>query len=204
MKVKMLLFVLAVLLASCQPVINPIPDIQEVTRIVEQTVKVIQIVEQTLEVPKIVKETVIQTELVEITPTKQPISSSEFELKPEYFDAMKALFNHFNYLDMKDCEAHYYARSKHNQRNSLEGTIVYCEKTVGNVEVVYIYPFNYQYYFEGKRIVKEPEGHIYLISFVLWEEMSLGEMVERPIFFYVDMLWEDNEWKVNSTNSSPF
>lgn len=204
MKTKIIiLVVVAILLTSCQSTITPTPDIQEVTRIVEQTSFVTQIVEQTVEIPKIVKETVMATEFLEVNPTKRPISPGEFELKPEYFDATLALVKYFNYLDTKDCVAYYDAQSIHNQRASLEDTITYCERVIGNVEVVSVYPLNYQYYLEGRQLGDEPEGHIYLTAFVLLEEMALGEMVERSIIFEVDMIWENEEWKVNSTNTSP-
>jgi hypothetical protein len=194
MKKILIFLVVSFLLVSCQPKSTPTPQIQEVTRIVDQTV----------EVPQIIKETIVVTELVEVAPTKQPVYAGEFELKPEHFDAMLALYKFFNYLDTKDCVANYYAHSKHNQRANLDDTIVYCEKAIGNVEVISVYPFNYQYYLKGKRLVIEPEGHIYLTTFVLWEEMSLGKMEERPILFYVDMVWEEEAWKVNATNTSPF
>ena len=200
MKSKIIFLLLAIILASCQPVNSPPPEIQEATRIVEETLIVTKIVE----VPKITKETVMVTELIEITPTKQPIYYGEFELKPEYFDAILALIKHFEYLDTKDCKAYYESFSQEGQKNSLEDTITYCEKAVGNVEVIYVYPFNYVLYLEGRPLGKEPENHVYLKAFVLWEEMSLGEMVERDLIFYDDMVLEDNVWKVNSTNSSPF
>ncbi|MBW6472363.1 MAG: hypothetical protein K0B14_04500 [Anaerolineaceae bacterium] len=194
MKTKIIfLVVMAILLTSCQSTMTPTPEIKEVTRIVEQTSIV----------TKIVEETVLAPEIVEDTPTKHPNSTGEFELKPEYFDATLALVKYFNYLDTKDCVAYYDAQSMHNQRASLEDTITYCEKIIGNVEVVSVYPLNYQYYLEGRRLGNEPEGHIYLTSFVLMEEIALGEMVERSIIFEVDMIWENEEWKVNSTNTSP-
>jgi len=192
MKIKIIL-VVAVLLTSCQSTITPTAEFQEVTRIVEQTTIVTKILDETGIVP----------ELVEVTPTTRPNPTGEFELKPEYFDATLALIKYFNYLDTKDCVAYYDAQSKHNQRASLEDTITYCEKIIGNVEVVSVYPLNYQYYLEGRRLGNEPEGHIYLTTNVLMEEIALGKMVERSIIFEVDMIWENEEWKVNSTNTSP-
>lgn len=192
-KIIFLLFIFG--LTSCQPKITPTPEIREITRVVEQTV----------EIPQIVKETVMVTELVEAPPTVTVSDQEQFELKPEYFDAMLALTKFFNYLDTKECEAYYESFSQHRKPSNINDLILYCEKAVGNVEVVSIYPFNYQIFLEGsKHLAKEPKDTIYLSTIVLWEELNLGEMLERKIYFYVEMVWEDNEWKVNSTNTDPF
>ncbi len=195
MKKRLIFLLLIFVLTACQPKITPTPEIREVTRVVEQTV----------EVPQIVKETVVVTELVEVYPTRMVAGQEQFELKPEYFDAMLALTKSFNYLDTKNCEAYNESLSEHSKPSGPEDLILYCQKAVGNVDVVSIYPYNYQLFLEGsKHLAREPKDTIYLSAIVLWEELNLGEMVKMKIHFYVEMVWEDNTWKVNSTNSEPF
>ncbi len=160
-KIIFLLFIFG--LTFCQPKITPTPEIREITRVIEQTV----------EVPKIVKETVVVTELVEAQPTVTVSDQEQFELKPEYFDAMLALTKSFTYLDTKDCEAYYESFSQHRKPSNINDLILYCEKAIGNVEVVSIYPFNYQNFLDGsKYLAKEPKDTIYLSTIVLWEELK--------------------------------
>ncbi len=99
MKYKMIFLVLTLLLTSCQPAMSsPTPNIQEVTRIVEETV----------EKPIIVKETIIVTQLVN-EPTKTPTKfwDTEYNLPAHYFEAMMVVVQFYSFLETKQCEANY-------------------------------------------------------------------------------------------------
>jgi hypothetical protein len=123
-------------MTSCQAKSTPKPEIHKETTIIEQTV----------EVPKIVEQTVVVTELVEVIPVSDKTQKEKFELKPEHFDAILALYNHFNYLDRKDCEAYYESIRVNKRPANKDDALIYCPDKVGGVKVKLIRPGNYQYF----------------------------------------------------------
>lgn len=198
MKSKMLLLVLAVLLASCQPALTPTQEIQEVTRIVEQTVKVTQIVEQTVEIPKIVQETVIIKKLVPPqTLTSRPPGEEEscYHLQPYYFDAMIALVQHYTYLKTHQCEDYINSLTEEQREKVGDDRLNECENRYKNVTIKSIYPYNF---LNEKNYGTKISDVDDMVIFVVSIDSQLKNDYVYHSSFMIRVINENGEWKIGS------
>ncbi len=193
MKKKIIFLLLIFGLTSCQPKITPTPEIREVTRVVEQTV----------EIPQIVKETVMVTELVEAPPTVTVSDQEQFELKPEYFDAMLVAVQHFTYWETKQCEAYYDSFSNWGRpQNSKDDTINYCLSPDITIELKSVVPYNYNLAIEGKNPIDEPEDMVFFeVNYI--ETIQNDNIQGRQMHVWVSIVLEDGVWKVGKGGTSP-
>jgi len=190
MKIKIIL-VVAILLTSCQPMVVSTPEIQEVTRIVEQTV----------EIPIIVKETIIVTQVVnEPTPTPTKFWDRDYNLPSHYFDAMLVVVKFYAFWETKQCEAYYDLFSEWGKpQNSKEDQIKYCLDPENNIELISVAPYNYNLVSEGRNPLMEPEDLIFF-------EVDIKETYkgyEHSLHSWVSVVFEDDEWKIGKGGTSP-
>jgi len=201
MKSKMIFLLLTIILASCQPMNSPTPEIQEVTRIVKQTSLVTQIVEQTVEVPKIVKESVVVTEFVnKPTPTATKFWDTEYNLPAHYFDAMLVVVQFYTFLETKQCEANYDLYSEWARPlNSKEDQINYCLDPEIKIELLSVTPYNYNLVSEGRNTLLEPEDLVFFE--VLTKESYKGNVKNYHV--WRSAILENGEWKIGKGGTSP-
>lgn len=180
---------LLLVLSAC--VLQPTPEVIEITKIVEQTV----------EVPQIIKETVIVTET---NPTPDDSQTDEkFFIPAEYFDAMVAVVQHYSFLETKQCEAYYDSFSEWGRpQNSKEDMINNCLSTFSDIQLISAVPYNYLLTVEGKNVLNEPDDLVFFV--VNYRETLEGDINhERNVQGWISVVNENGSWKIGKGSTSP-
>lgn len=191
------------ILSACQ---GEIPPTVEPTSCVPQTVEVTRIVQS----PTMLPEVKVGTATAEPTVTLPAITiqagDSSFQMEPAYFDGFVVLSQYYTLLDHGFYEEIVSLYSSSLLKRSGGGNF---ESDLKSVKVRFIHPYNYWRAQQGLPPQSIPENEIrFIVGTTVFHKGAAWNMGGTPTpddqTRFVSLVLENDEWKLDEFNSSPW
>ena len=186
------------------------PQTGEVTQPVTQTIEVTQPVQQpTFETESKITSTVVDPVVTPLTVTVQSGSFS-FSLDPDYFDGLIILTEYYTLLDHGFYEESYQLLSSSQQKRvSYEDYVVYHKADTKGIKIKGILPYNYFLIRQGLPARQIPPDELrYFVFVTIFHNGPAWNKGGTPIpddkTGFQALVLEDNEWKIDQLNTSPW